>query len=85
MKNLTNRQLAKEFNKFLRENKCASKFYTAFYKRHPKEKIKILTRTAPVYWVASSFTWKRTLQGHGHWENIDLKWGQRLKEIGHKS
>ena len=91
MKNLTTRQLVKEFNKFLRENECASKFYVnrakkmRIWKYSKNERIlTFLKRHAPEEWVAAGFTWRRTLQGHDHWENIGLKWGHRLKEIGHK-
>ena len=45
MKTLTNRQLVKEFNKFLRENNCASKFYVNRIK-HLKNRVGIfLTET----------------------------------------
>ena len=84
MKTLTNRQLVKEFNKFLRENGCASKFYVNRAKQEKKSVSNMLLSAKPAAWVLSAFAWKRTLQGHDHWENIDLKWRHRLKEIGYR-
>ena len=84
MKNLTTRQLVKEFNKFLRENECASKFYVNRAKQKKESVPKMLLRTNPEAWVTGAFTWRRTPQGHDRWENIGLKWGHRLKEIGYK-
>ena len=85
MEALTNRQLIKEFNKFLRENNCASKFYVNRVKQKKESVSKMLTKVKPILWADIAFTWKRTPQGHDYWGNIDLKWERRLKEIGHKS
>lgn len=84
MKNLTNRQLIKEFNKFLRENECASKFYVNRAKQKKKSMSKMLTRTIPEAWLLSGFGWGRTPQGDKYWENVNFKWVHRLKEIGCK-
>ena len=94
MKTLTNRQLAKEFNKFLRENECASKFYVNFYNRIGKEfKNKwgiainlneYLNTVKTGHWLFEAFLWKYTPQNSKHWEYIHHKWYVRLKEIGYK-
>ena len=79
MKNLTNRQLIKEFNKFLRENECASKFYVALYKRHPRGKIKTLAKYVEEQdWVFNAFTWADTPNGLMFWKNIHYKWMERF-------
>ena len=98
MKTLTNRQLIKEFNKFLKENECASKFYVnrAIYVNSAvckKAKIPVfLTKTIPFDWVVSAFTWSDTPQERDYWVKIADKWRSylrkeniHLKEIGHKS
>ena len=86
MKNLTNRQLIKEFNKLLRENNCASKFYVNKIKHYKKEKIStFLKQTLPEDWIMFAFPWYMSITKGCHWGNINLKWERRLKEIGHKS
>ena len=85
MKTLTNRQLIKEFNKFLRENNCASKFYVNKVKKKRKGESIMLIRDNPITWIIKAFTWEKTQEGHLYWYNIYLKWEHKLKEIGYKS
>ena len=85
MKTLTNRQLVKEFNKFLRENNCASKFYVNKVKKKRKGASIMLIRANPITWIVEAFIWLKTPERHLYWYNINLKWKHKLKEIGYKS
>ncbi len=97
MKTLTNRQLVKECNKFVRENNCASKFYVNRIKRvnsamTRKNKVSaFLTETMPFNWVASAFIWGETPQKRNYWVEIADKWRSylhkeniHLKKIGYR-
>ena len=86
MKTLTNSQLIKEFNKFLRENNCASKFYVNKIKHYKKEKIStFLKKVSPENWIICAFPWRMQIE-HGHsWNRLHVEWKNKLKEIGHKS
>ena len=85
MKTLTNRQLVKEFNKFLRENNCASKFYVNKVKKKRKGASIMLIRANPITWIEEAFIWGKTPEGHLYWYNKDFKWKHKLKKIGYKS
>ena len=64
MKTLTNRQLVKEFNKFLRENNCASKFYVNKVKKKRKGASIMLIRANPITWIEEAFIWGKTPEEH---------------------
>ena len=85
MKTLTNRQLIKEFNKFLRENECASKFYVNKIKHYKEEKIHtFLKKTIPENWIIFAFPWGMPIERGHHWGRLHIKWKNKLKEIGYK-
>ena len=83
MSKLTNRQLIKEFNKFLRENDCASKFYANF--AHPKAKkwrriIKIEYKCGCSA-ITCAFRWGGSPEGIDYWGDIDDLWGKKMQEL----
>ena len=82
MKKLSKTALIKEFNEFLRENNCASKFYVNRTKKRPKE----IASSSFKRWPAASFLyrafgWGLSPEGHYYWSEIQKKWNERLKAI----
>jgi hypothetical protein len=83
MSKLTKRQLKEEFNKFLRENDCASKFYVNFYRPESKEwrNVYRLTYKFDYEAIINAFNWRRSTEGFQYWGKISDSWIAKYKEL----
>ena len=91
MSKLTKRQLKEEFNKFLRENGCASKFYANLY--HPKAKRwrkeilsfrqtgRMVLHDSEYKAIRYAFEWSESVEGHDFWEIKNRAWTTKYKEL----
>lgn len=83
MPKLTKRQLKEEFNKFLRENDCASKFYANFY--HPKAKRwrkKYSIKYTPLREAINyAFDWDDSSESNYYWGIKNTTWKRKYKEL----
>lgn len=83
MSKLTKRQLKEEFNKFLRENGCASKFYANLY--HPKakrwrERHKLL-HDFEYEAINYAFEWSESKTSGYYWNCLSFAWARKYKEL----
>ena len=83
MPKLTKRQLKEEFNKFLRENGCASKFYVNFY--HPKakrwRKERRVLHDFKYGAIIYAFLWGESPEKINYWEILDDIWRIRYRKL----
>ena len=83
MSKLTKRQLKEEFNKFLRENGCASKFYANLY--HPKakrwRKVRRVLHDFEYEAIEYAFGWAESIEEHDFWEIKNRAWTTKYKEL----
>jgi hypothetical protein len=82
MKNLSRKALIKEFNEFLRENNCASKFYVNRTIDAPEKKTSLFFKHhEPAEWIGKAFIWFYTPQKKTYWISLNIEWEKRLKAI----
>lgn len=82
MKNLSKKALIKEFNEFLRENDCASKFYVNKTVYAPEERTSTFFKECMVEtWISRAFIWDRSPENQCYWSNKCKIWKERLKAI----
>ncbi len=80
---MTNKELRKEFKKFLKEHEALKAFKEGWKAQRKVELKKFLKAEckAPNVWIVYAFIWSKTPQGHYYWKVLYILWKQRLKEL----